>query len=90
MRVNVGEAKTNLSKLLAQVEAGEEVEIARNGVPVARLVPAPPPEGVGAGFLANWGSLGQQVRLGEDFEFTEEEIDEMLADDPLDPDVGDR
>ena len=36
--VNVHEAKTNLSRLLAQVEAGEEVVIARNGKPVARLV----------------------------------------------------
>ena len=37
--VNVHEAKTHLSRLLAQVEAGEEVVIARNGKPVARLVP---------------------------------------------------
>ena len=36
--VNVHEAKTNLSRLLAQVEAGEEVVIARNGKPVAKLV----------------------------------------------------
>ena len=36
--VNVHEAKTNLSRLLAQVEAGEDVVIARNGKPVARLV----------------------------------------------------
>ena len=36
--VNTQEAKANLSKLLAQVEAGEEVVIARAGKPVARLV----------------------------------------------------
>ena len=36
--VNVHEAKTQLSRLLAQVEAGEEVIIARRGKPVARLV----------------------------------------------------
>ena len=36
--VNVHEAKTHLSRLLTQVEAGEEVIIARNGKPVARLV----------------------------------------------------
>ena len=36
--VNVHEAKTHLSRLLAQVEAGEEIIIARNGTPVARLV----------------------------------------------------
>ena len=37
-KVNVHEAKTNLSRLLLLVEAGEEVVIARNGEPVARLV----------------------------------------------------
>jgi prevent-host-death family protein len=35
--VNVHEAKTTLSQLLADVERGEDVGIARNGVPVARL-----------------------------------------------------
>ena len=39
--VNVHEAKTRLSKLLEQVEDGQEVIIARNGHPVARLVPMP-------------------------------------------------
>ena len=33
--VNVHEAKTQLSRLLAQVEAGEEVVIARRGQPIA-------------------------------------------------------
>jgi len=37
--VNVQEAKTRLSDLLARVERGEEVIIARAGSPVARLVP---------------------------------------------------
>lgn len=37
--VNVYEAKTRLSALLAEVERGEDVVIARNGKPVARLVP---------------------------------------------------
>lgn len=36
--VNVHQAKTGLSRLLARVEAGEEVVIARRGEPVARLV----------------------------------------------------
>ena len=35
--VNVHEAKTHLSRLLAQAERGEDVIIARNGKPVARL-----------------------------------------------------
>ena len=40
--VNVHQAKTQLSRLLAQVEAGEEVLIARRGEPVARLVACKP------------------------------------------------
>jgi len=41
-KYNVHEAKTHLSKLLQRVAAGEEVVIAKAGVPVARLVPAAP------------------------------------------------
>ena len=37
--VNVHEAKTHLSRLLEEVEAGQEVVIARAGRPVARLMP---------------------------------------------------
>jgi prevent-host-death family protein len=36
--VNIHEAKTHLSRLLQRVAAGEEIVIARAGVPVARLV----------------------------------------------------
>jgi len=41
-KYNVHEAKTQLSKLMERVAAGEEVIIAKSGVPVARLVPATP------------------------------------------------
>ena len=37
--VNIHEAKTHLSRLLAKVARGDEVIIARGGKPVARLVP---------------------------------------------------
>jgi prevent-host-death family protein len=37
--VNVHEAKTHLSRLLARVEAGEEIIIARGGKAIAKLVP---------------------------------------------------
>ena len=40
--VNVHQAKTQLSRLLARVEAGEDVVIARRGEPVARLVGCQP------------------------------------------------
>jgi prevent-host-death family protein len=39
--VGVHEAKTNLSKLLERVSAGEEIAITRRGEEVARLVPSP-------------------------------------------------
>ena len=38
MQVNVHDAKTQLSRLLELVEAGETVTIARHGKPVADLV----------------------------------------------------
>ncbi len=38
--VNIHEAKTHFSALLARVAAGEEVVIAKAGRPIARLVPA--------------------------------------------------
>ena len=37
--VNIGEAKARLSHLIARAEAGEEVILARDGVPAARIVP---------------------------------------------------
>jgi prevent-host-death family protein len=40
--VGVHEAKTNLSRLLERVSAGEEIVITRRGEQVARLVPAGP------------------------------------------------
>jgi prevent-host-death family protein len=39
MEFNIHEAKTNFSKLLQRVALGEEVIIAKAGVPVAKLVP---------------------------------------------------
>jgi prevent-host-death family protein len=79
MRVNVGDAKTNLSSLLARVEAGEDVEIARNGVPVAKLVRVEQEMRPGEKFLARAGAMAGQIWISDDFEFSEEELDEMYA-----------
>jgi prevent-host-death family protein len=38
-QVGMHEAKTKLSQLVERAEAGEDIVIARNGKPVARLVP---------------------------------------------------
>ncbi len=75
--VNVGQAKTELSRLIALALAGEDVEIARDGVPVVRLVALEPMK-PGARFLAASGSLAGEIRIGDDFEFTDAELDEML------------
>ena len=37
--VNLYEAKTHLSRLVDEAQAGEEIVLARNGKPVAKLVP---------------------------------------------------
>jgi prevent-host-death family protein len=40
--INVAEAKARLSELVQRAAAGEEITIARNGEPQARLVALPP------------------------------------------------
>lgn len=52
IQVNVQEAKTRLSQLLVRAEAGEEVVVARDGRPVARLVPIEAPAPRPVGFVA--------------------------------------
>lgn len=42
--VNVHEAKTQLSRLLERAHAGEEILIAKNGKPYARLLPLEAPK----------------------------------------------
>ncbi len=60
------EAKTKLSKLLALVEAGEDVVITRGGQPVARLVAIPRQ---GERPLGAWAG---QIRVADDFDQTPE------------------
>jgi antitoxin (DNA-binding transcriptional repressor) of toxin-antitoxin stability system len=50
--VKVQEAKTRLSALLAEVEAGADIVIARGDVPIARLVPVNKPGPRAMGFVA--------------------------------------
>lgn len=60
---NIHEAKTQFSKLIDRVAAGEEVVIARAGKPVARLVKYIEPEGERRG--GQWNGL---VRIHDDFD----------------------
>jgi prevent-host-death family protein len=69
--VNTYEAKTQLSRLLRRVAAGEEITIANRGVPVARLVPVPKKSKRKLGFY------GDAIKIADDF-------DAPLPDDILD------
>ena len=60
--VNVHQAKTQLSRLLARAEAGEEVVIARNGDPVARLVTFTGQRGT-----RRFGALKDQIVVDDSF-----------------------
>lgn len=60
--VTIQAAKTQLSKLIARVEAGEEVIIARRDKPVARLVPVEP-----ARPKRKFGAMKGKVWVGPEF-----------------------
>jgi prevent-host-death family protein len=63
---NIHYAKTHLSKLLEQVQSGEEIIIAKSGKPIAKLCPVeellgkPKPKRLP-------GSLKGKIRLSPDF-----------------------
>jgi prevent-host-death family protein len=61
--VSLYDAKTTLSALVERAAAGEEVIIAKNGRPMARLVPF----GIRAE-ARKPGLLKGQIRIGEDFD----------------------
>ena len=80
MEVNIHHAKTNLSKLIAAAESGEEVIIARNGKAAVKLVPVQQPatrsrrEMWGAGIGKIW------VAPDWDSKETNEEIADLFYD----------
>lgn len=72
--VSIHAAKTNLSRLIARAEAGEEIVIARGRKPVAKLVPlAPKPKRV-------FGALRGKIAIGPEFfePLPPEELDEWM------------
>jgi len=69
MIVNVHEAKTQLSRLLERVAAGEEVVIGKAGRPVARLVPYSEPAR-----RRTPGRWKGRVRVAPDFDETPAEV----------------
>lgn len=72
--VNIHQAKTQLSRLLEQVAAGQDVIIAKAGKPVARLVAlAPPSAQRQLGGLAGRGVIPGDIKTGFD-----DDIDAMF------------
>ncbi|MDP9095940.1 MAG: type II toxin-antitoxin system Phd/YefM family antitoxin [Pseudomonadota bacterium] len=71
--VNIHAAKTQLSRLIEAVEAGEEIIIARAGKPVARLVPIV----AAVPLKRRLGTLDGQIDIPDDF-------DSMFADEIAD------
>lgn len=65
--VNIHDAKTHLSKLLADVAEGEEILIARAGEPVAKLSPIQRRR-------REIGFADGQIRIADDFDETSTDI----------------
>lgn len=84
-QVNVYEAKTQLSKLLEQVEAGDEIIIARNGRPVARLVPLQRTRSDRVP-----GGWEGRVWMAPDFDEPDHELIDLMENAPIFPDEADR
>ncbi len=61
--VNIHEAKTRLSRLLEEVNQGEEVTIAKAGKPIARLVPI-----TASRPIRTPGFLRGRIRISDDFD----------------------
>jgi prevent-host-death family protein len=72
--VSIHEAKTNLSRLIARVEAGEEIILRRRQTPVAKLVAYEP-----ATATRVPGALKGEIELAEDFDATPPGFDEYTA-----------
>jgi len=83
MIVNMHEAKTNLSKLVARVAAGEEIVIGRAGVPVAKLVPYDGVERAPRRF----GALKGRIWMADDWDSdeTNEQITRSFYESEIEP-----
>lgn len=68
---SIGEAKTQLSKLVRMAEDGEEVVLRRGRQPVARLVAIGPDDG---GIKRQPGRMAGRVHVPDDFDEWPEDI----------------
>lgn len=69
------EAKTKLSQLVERAESGEEIVIARNGKPVARLVSVP----ATSALASVRGAWRGRVTLADDFDALPDDIAEAFG-----------
>jgi prevent-host-death family protein len=69
---NIHDAKTNLSRIIARVEHGEEIIISRAGIPVAKVIPLNRRVD-----RAGRGSLSGQLTMAEDWDSPE--VNESIA-----------
>jgi len=74
MQVNMHDAKTKLSELVAAAERGEDVIIARNGTPAARLVAI-----TAEHRPVRLGALAGEVEIGPDFDEPLPEFDDYAT-----------
>lgn len=77
--INLYDAKAHLSELVARAEAGEEIVIARNGKPVARLVALESPQRRGPG---GWEG---RVWMAPDFEEADAAVTQLLLGEAVGP-----
>ncbi|MGI8597417.1 MAG: type II toxin-antitoxin system Phd/YefM family antitoxin [Thermoleophilaceae bacterium] len=73
--ISISDAKTNLSKLVARAEHGEEVTIRRGRKPVARLVAIEPRPPLARSPI---GALRGQIWIGDDADHLGPEWDPYL------------
>ncbi|MBK5219999.1 MAG: type II toxin-antitoxin system prevent-host-death family antitoxin [Thermoleophilia bacterium] len=81
--VGIGEAKTNLSKLVRRAEAGEEIVVCRGREPVARIVPLERKRGG----VRGRGSMKGEIWMVPDKEMKEvdREIEQMFEESEIFP-----
>lgn len=79
-QVSLYEAKTHLSKLVDEVAAGEEIVIAKNGKPMARLVGLAPAK-VAPRKLGLWDEQSKHIdwdKWDRDFKAADKEIERLF------------
>jgi prevent-host-death family protein len=80
-QVNIYEAKSQFSRLVEEVEAGDEIIIARAGRPVARLVPMQR-----SGHDRMPGSLRGKIWMAPDFDELDDQLIDLMENGPVFPD----